>query len=86
MSFAFQVTEDDFDLVLVRFNSTLSVARRAEAWSSIDIQAVETAALSVDYSEGEDDESILSRQTDAAHQDITRQLIQNGFFDTFDLI
>ncbi len=82
----FQITEDDVYAVLK--NNALQVANASgkdfdtlavEWWNQIDEASVVEAALGTDVSSANgDQEGELSLQTDAAHGEIHRQLVNLG--------
>ena len=76
--FAFQVTDEDMDNVLRRYGAASTPQSVDEAMSELDLVAVEQAALAVSFEDGDDDESVLGRQTEAAMDEVAAQLLKVG--------
>lgn len=74
----FEISNDDIDNVLARYGVVLAPGALEDAYDQVDADAVARVALSVDIAEGEDDEDVLARQTDAAYDDIAAQLVERG--------
>lgn len=69
MSYAFEITLDDIQIVFANHNISLSDQEAAEVLDVLDLDAVESAALIYDD---------MNDQTDAAHREIEKQAINDG--------
>lgn len=70
MSYAFEVTIDDIQIVFAKHNILLSDQEASEVLDALDLDAVESAALIYDD---------MNDQTDAAHREIEKQAKTDGY-------
>lgn len=76
----FQITDEDVENVLTSYSvNSVDEDKIREIMSKIDDDLVSSAALSVEFLMDEDDEDILNRQTEAAYNEIARQLKDLGY-------
>ena len=76
MNNGFQITQDDIETVLQSYGVTYSQESLEKISELIEDSEVSSAAMSVDYSEGESDDDILDKQTEAAYDEIAKQLFK----------
>lgn len=78
MSIGFEISQDDVLNVLSSYNVEIK-DDIDEIMIIIDDDEISDVAMSVDFTEDEDDEDILMRQTEAAYDEIAWQLFKAGF-------
>lgn len=71
----FELTNEDIETVLSNYGVVLTAVQLSEVFGLVDAVETSNAALAVDFEEGEDDETILNRQTEAAYDEIAAQLV-----------
>ena len=76
--FAFEITDQDLATVMARYGLKPSQDELEAVYDRIDASRVAKVALSIDFAGTEDDETILERQTEAAYDEVTAQLVQQG--------
>jgi uncharacterized Fe-S cluster-containing radical SAM superfamily protein len=83
MSLGFQITQDDIRNVLNNYQVKYTKEQLEEISSLIDDGLVEEVAISIDFTIDFEidfnDEEILNKQTDAAYDEIARQLYELNY-------
>lgn len=78
MSIGFEISQDDVLNVLSSYNVEIK-DQIDDIMVIIDDDEISEVAMSIDFSEDEDDSEILMKQTEAAYDEIAWQLFQAGF-------
>ena len=84
MSIGFEISQDDVLNVLSSYNVEVK-DDIDDIMVIIDDEEISQVAMSVDFTEDEDDSEILMKQTEAAYDEIAWQLFQAGFIQEFQI-
>lgn len=84
MSIGFEISQDDVLNVLSSYNVEMK-DDIDDIMVIIDDEEISQVAMSVDFTEDEDDSEILMKQTEAAYDEIAWQLFQAGFIQEFQI-
>lgn len=86
MIVGFTISDEDIRTVLESHNVFFSDEKIEEIMAGIDDNEVQEAAFSVDYNEEEDDCDILDKQTEAAYDEIAKQLYELEYLTKEDIL
>lgn len=86
MIVGFTISDDDVRTVLENHHVFFSDEKIEEIMSGIDDNQVQDAAFSVEFDEKEDNCEILDKQTEAAYDEIAKQLYQQEYLKKEDIL
>lgn len=86
MIVGFTISDDDIRSVLKNHQVYFSDEKIDDIMTCIDDAEVQEAAFSVDFNEAEDNCDILDKQTDAAYDEIAKQLYELKYLTKEDIL